>query len=131
MSLLLDSHVLLWILIAAEDRVPPRVRELVEDPRERVVVSVASQWELMLKSAIGQLRLPEPPEQLLFDVVDDAGFRVLDVQPRHTRALAELPQIHADPFDRMLVAQALVEDMDLVTGDEILHRYPVRTIWSG
>lgn len=120
---------MLWFLLGADDRFPAGLKDRIEDPHERVVVSVASQWELMLKVSAGKLRLPDAPERFLFDVVDDAGFRVLHVQPRHAAALAELPQIHADPFDRMLVAQALVEDLTLVTGDEVLHRYPVATLW--
>jgi PIN domain nuclease of toxin-antitoxin system len=128
-SLLLDSHAVLWFLLGDGDRFPAAVRDRIEDPGERVVVSVASQWELMLKAGTGKLSLPDAPERFLFDVVDEAGFRLLHVQPRHAQALAELPQLHADPFDRMLVAQALVEDLTLVTGDEVLHRYPVATLW--
>ncbi|MEX0983755.1 MAG: type II toxin-antitoxin system VapC family toxin [Actinomycetota bacterium] len=129
MKLLLDSHALLWFLRGDEDRVPARVRDLVEDPAVHVVVSVASQWELMMKALSGRLRLPDSPERFLLDLPREAGFRVLDVQPRHVRALPELPAIHGDPFDRLLVAQALVEDYDLVTGDETLRSYPVRTLW--
>jgi PIN domain nuclease of toxin-antitoxin system len=126
---LLDSHALLWFLLGDAERFPSHVRDVIEDPRSHVVVSVTSQWELMLKAMAGRLRLPDAPERFLIDLAQEAGFRVLDVQPRHVAALAELPGIHPDPFDRMLVAQALVEDLDLVTGDEVLRRYPVRTMW--
>lgn len=128
MSLLLDSHALLWYLLD-DDALPSQVKARIEDPAERIAVSVVSQWELMLKAMTKRLRLPDAPERFLFDVVDDAGFRMIQVQPRHVQALAELPAIHADPFDRMMVAQALVEDYDLVTGDETLRSYPVRTLW--
>ena len=126
--LLLDSHAFLWYLLD-DDHLPQRVKDLVEDPAVHVTVSVTSQWELMLKAMAGRLRLPDAPERFLVDLPDEAGFRVIHVQSRHVAALADLPPIHGDPFDRMLVAQALVEDMDLVTGDETLHRYPVRTLW--
>ena len=129
MRLLLDSHALLWFLRGDEDRFPTHVRDLVEDPGNHVAVSVASQWELMLKALAGRLRLPEAPDVFLLDLPREAGFRVIDVQPRHVQALPELPSIHGYPFDRMLVAQALVEDFDLVTGDETLRSYPVRTLW--
>ena len=129
MSLLLDSHALLWYLRGDEDRIPLRVRNLVEDPTVRVSISVVSQWELMLKALKGRLRLPDTPEGFLIDLPREEGFRVIDVQPRHIRALPELPAIHGDPFDRLLVAQALVEDLELVTGDETLRSYPVRTLW--
>jgi PIN domain nuclease of toxin-antitoxin system len=127
-NVLLDSHALLWYLLD-DDALPRRMKDRIEDPGQRVTISVASQWELMLKAGTGKLRLPDAPERFLFDVVEEAGFRVLHVQPRHAQALAELPQIHADPFDRMLVAQALVEDLTLVTGDDVLHRYPIATLW--
>jgi PIN domain nuclease of toxin-antitoxin system len=93
------------------------------------VLSVATTWELTLKCLVGRLRLPEPPSSYFDGLVRDFGYEVLPIHQRHVDALAELPAIHDDPFDRMLVAQALVEDLDLVTGDERLRRYPVRTIW--
>ena len=126
--LLLDAHVLIWFALNAEE-LPAHLKDRLEDPATRVVVSVASQWELMIKAMKGKLSLPGTPERFLTDFPKDAGFRVLDVQPRHVAALAGLPQIHTDPFDRMLVAQALVEDLDLVTDDEVVRRYPVRTMW--
>jgi PIN domain nuclease of toxin-antitoxin system len=126
--LLLDAHVLLWYALDA-DELPLYLKERLEDSATRVIVSVASQWELMIKAMSGKLTLPDVPERFLTEFPKDAGFRVLDVQPRHVAALAELPEIHADPFDRMLVAQALVEDLDLVTDDEVVRRYPVRTMW--
>jgi PIN domain nuclease of toxin-antitoxin system len=127
--LLLDSQVLLWFLVGADDVFPAPVRDMIEDPHSHVVVSVASQWELMIKSMAGKLQFPDAAERFLIAMPKELGFRVLDVQPRHVAALAELPQIHRDPFDRMLVAQALVEDLDLVTDDEVVRRYPVRTMW--
>ncbi len=128
MSLLLDSHSLLWYL-TNDDRLPQPVKELLEDPAARVVISVASQWELMIKAMRGRLRLPDDPAHFLGDLPQESGFRVLAIQERHVFALSELPEIHADPFDRILVAQALVEGLDLVTGDETIRSYPVRTIW--
>jgi PIN domain nuclease of toxin-antitoxin system len=126
--LLLDAHVLLWYATDADD-LPLHLKERIEDSMTRVIVSVASQWELMIKAMSGKLSLPDAPERFLTEFPKDAGFRVLDVQPRHVAALAELPEIHGDPFDRMLVAQALVEDLDLVTDDEVVRRYPIRTMW--
>ena len=128
MRVLLDSHAFLW-LATDDDRVPLPVRELVEDVRTRSVVSVATTWELTLKALAGRLRLPGPPAEHFAEHIDEFGYELLPIQQRHVDALPELLAIHDDPFDRMLVAQALVEDMDLVSGDEWIRRYPVRTIW--
>lgn len=128
MRLLLDSHVLLWYLVN-DDRLPQPVKDLLEDRATPVTVSVASQWELMVKALAGRLRLPDALERFLSDPIEEAGFRVLSLEPRHVLALPELPQIHGDPFDRMLVAQALVEEMSVVTGDPAIARYPVDVVW--
>ena len=128
MRVLLDSHTILWATLA-DERLPEAIRALVEDRSNLVAVSVATTWELTMKALAGRLRLPEPPATYFDGLVRDFGYELLPVHQRHVAALPELPAIHADPFDRMLVAQALVEDLDLVTGDERIRRYPVRTIW--
>jgi PIN domain nuclease of toxin-antitoxin system len=125
---LVDTHTLLW-LGTDDERLPSPTRDLLADPRTRVVVSVASTWELTLKAMAGRLRLPRDPDGPLVEYLGDFASEVLPIEQRHVAALQELPAVHADPFNRMLVAQALVEDLDLVTGDEVLRGYPVRTIW--
>lgn len=126
--MLVDSHVFLW-LGSDDERLPPRVRDLLADGRTRVVVSVATTWELTLKILAGRLRLPHESEVQFAEYLGDYASEVLAIEQRHVDILPELPPIHADPFDRMLVAQALVEDLDLVTGDEVLRSYPIRTLW--
>ena len=128
MRVLLDSHTVLWATLD-DDRLPVGVRDLVADPRHRIVMSVATTWELTVKALAGRLNLPEPPGPYFEGLVHDFGYELLPIHERHVAALSELPAIHDDPFDRMLVAQALVEDLELVTGDERLRAYPVRTIW--
>jgi PIN domain nuclease of toxin-antitoxin system len=125
---LLDSHTILWATLA-DDRLPRSVLELIEDPSNALVVSVATTWELTVKAMSGRLGLPEPAETYFDGLVRDFGYELLPVHQRHVASLPGLPAIHGDPFDRMLVAQALVEDLDLVSGDERIRRYPVRTIW--
>jgi PIN domain nuclease of toxin-antitoxin system len=93
------------------------------------VVSVATSWELTLKALFGKLILPKPPDEHFTEHVERFGCELLPVHQRHVAALQELPAIHGDPFDRILVAQALVEDLDLITRDEVLRSYPIRTIW--
>lgn len=128
MRVLIDSHVFLW-LGSDDERLPAQVRDLLADTRTRIVVSVATTWELTVKVMAGRLRLPREPELHFAEYLDDYASELLPIEQRHVEALPELPTIHADPFDRMLVAQALVEDIELVTGDETLQRYPIRTIW--
>lgn len=128
MRALLDSHTVLWAE-ADDERLPGGVRALLDDPRTRLVLSVATTWELTLKWMAGRLRLPEPAASYLDGLVRDARLEVLPIEQRHVAALSELPGIHDDPFDRMLVAQAIVDDLDLVSGDERIRSYPVRTIW--
>lgn len=128
MRVLLDSHTFLWSAMD-DDRLPRPVYDLIADARTRVFVSVATTWELTLKALAGKLRLPAPPADHFAEHIARFGCELLPVHQRHVEALPELPAVHGDPFDRMLVAQALVEDLDLVTGDERIRRYPVRTIW--
>lgn len=128
MRVLVDSHVFLW-LGSDDERLPPKVHELLADGRTRILVSVATTWELTLKVSAGRLRLPREPKVRLAEYLGDFASEVLAIEQRHVDVLPELPTIHADPFDRMLVAQALVEDVDLVTGDEVLQSYPIRTVW--
>lgn len=126
--ILLDSHTFLWAG-TSDDRLPVAVRDLIADTRTRAIVSVATTWELTLKALAGRLRLPASPADHLAEHIEEFGYEILPIHQRHVAALQELPAIHDDPFDRMLVAQALVEDLELVTGDEQMRRYPVRVLW--
>lgn len=128
MRVLADAHAVLWVTLD-DDRLPRQVRELIADVKTRVVVSTATTWELMVKTLAGRLRLPESPETFFRGLIDDFDYEILPVHQRHVDALPELPAIHRDPFDRMLVAQAIVEDLEIVTGDRAITQYPVRTIW--
>jgi PIN domain nuclease of toxin-antitoxin system len=125
---LVDAHTLLWAALD-DERLSAGARELIADARTRIVLSVATTWELTIKVMAGRLRLPEPPDAYFDGLVRDFGYEVLPLYQRHVDALPELPGIHADPFDRMLVAQALVEDLDVVTDDDGIRSYPIRTIW--
>ncbi len=120
MSYLLDSHVLLWWL---EDsaRINAVLRRTIADPQVPVLVSAASVWEIGIKQAIGKLRAPES----VIDLLRDEGFEELPITAKHAAAAASLPPLHRDPFDRMLVAQARLDRLILVTHDEIIQAYDV------
>ncbi len=117
MRIILDTHVLLWSLLAPK-RLSARERELIDDGE--VLVSAATMWEIGIKSAIG--RLDCNPRQIL-DAIQPAGFEPLPITGLHAVTAAALPRLHADPFDRMLVAQAQVESALLVTRDTALRAY--------
>ena len=123
MSLLLDTQALLWFL-SAPDRLHRDTRRRIESPTETVYVSVVSAWEIELKRALGKLKAPHDLE----DQMKDLRFTELPIHLRHVRALSHLPNLHRDPFDRMLVAQAQTDRLILVTSDEQVLAYPVRTL---
>lgn len=118
--LLLDTNVVLrWL---AQDPLAERVTSLLADGSTDAHVSIASAWEVAIKTSIGKLR---PPEDFA-DAAVEEGFTLLPIDVEHTRAVRDLPFHHRDPFDRMLVAQALVEGLTLVTRDRRLAEYGVR-----
>lgn len=122
-QLLLDTHVALWAL-AAPERLRPEVRRALEEPRNAVVVSAASVWEVEIKRAAGRLTVPDGFATRCVEV----GFDPLPVTFEHAESAARLPAHHADPFDRMLVAQALAEDLELVSDDRTFAAYDVRLV---
>lgn len=121
MRLLLDTHVVIWWDLGA-----PMEREAMRAIREadEVYVSAASSWEIAIKTAIGKIQRSRP----LAEVCAQSGFRELPVLMRHADELLTLPLLHRDPFDRLLVAQAIAEDLVLVTRDPAVAAYPVGTL---
>jgi PIN domain nuclease of toxin-antitoxin system len=124
--LLLDTHAFLW-LNASPERLGAALAEI-EDSRDRLVVSAATSWEIAIKHARGRLPLPDPPERYVPDLIRRIGAEALPVEHAHALGVASLPPLHRDPFDRLLVAQARSIDATLVTADQRLAEYPVRTL---
>ena len=123
MNLLLDTHALLWWL-GDPASLSSRAREAIADPENTVFLSAVVVWEIRIKEAIGRLELPEE----FREVLDEQPFVVLPVTVEHAHAVGRLPAIHRDPFDRMLVAQALCERLTIVTRDGSIPAYPVQTL---
>ncbi len=123
MTLLLDTHVLLWWL-ADDHRLTPAMREAIADPSTRVAVSAVSAWEVAIKGALGKLAVPDD----LPDQIERHGFDALPVTVEDGLAAGGLPRHHEDPFDRMLIAQAVRRRFVLVTADRRFADYDVLTL---
>ncbi len=124
MKLLLDTHALLWWL-SDDDRIGGQARALIADPGNDVLVSVVSLWEIVVKVRVGKL---EADIREIEGACDRSGFVSINVRPDHLRVLATLPMHHRDPFDHLLIAQAIAEDAAFVTDDRHAARYPVQAV---
>ena len=120
---LLDTHVLLWWL-TDDPRLGASARQTIADAQNEVFVSAATGWEVAIKWALGKLRAPDELET----GVKEEGFVPLSITFRHAEQAGALPLLHRDPFDRVLIAQALAEDLILITNDERIKRYDVQTL---
>lgn len=127
MRVLLDTHCWLWMQ-ASPERFRPSSLELVTNPSRELLLSAASSWEIAVKCAIGKLLLPEPPAVYVPSRMASSGTLGLPVEHAHALRVAELPPLHRDPFDRLLVAQAQVEGLTILTADPQLTAYDVETI---
>jgi PIN domain nuclease of toxin-antitoxin system len=130
MKYLLDTSVFLWAL-AAPEKLNRRARELLSGERQGLFLSAASSWEISIKHALGRLAMPEPPAKYIPEWLQRWGLRGLDITHLHALAAGELPIHHQDPFDRVLIAQARLEQMVLLTADQVFERYDVETFWCG
>ena len=124
MRALLDTHALLWAL-SDDPRLSAKARAVVESLENDVLVSAVSAWEIAVKVGLRKLEAPEDLES----TVRAAGFSVRAVGIAECSVLRTLPALHRDPFDRMLVAQAMVDGIAVITKDEQIARYPIQTIW--
>jgi len=124
MRLLLDTQVLLWWL-GDSRRLGRRTHALLASSESAVWISAGVTWEIAIKVGLGRLDLGEPPEVCLPRELERSGFQPLPITVGHSLAVRTLPKIHSDPFDRILLAQALLEGMTLVTSDRQIARYPV------
>ena len=128
MRILLDSHLLIW-LVGASDRLPSEARAMIEDAGNAVFFSSASIWELSIKHSTGRARLALHP-QVLYEQLVKNEFQEVQVTAAHGLLVSSLETIHKDPFDRILIAQSISEGMLLLTSDEIIGQYsgPIRLV---
>lgn len=130
MRVLLDTNAWLW-MIADPQRLGTTAKELVEDRRNELFLSAVSSWEIVIKHAMGRLDLPAPPETLIPEQMRRSGVAGLPVEHAHALRVGALPSYHRDPFDRLLVAQAQLESLAILTANPVFGRYAVEVVRAG
>jgi len=125
-NLLLDTCVLIW-LATGERSLPPRVTAALQ--RGNALLSAVSAWEIVIKHAKGTLRLKQAPDRMVPAMRERYALRALPIDEESALHVSKLPALHADPFDRMLVSQAIVHGLTIVTPDPLVTQYPARTLW--
>lgn len=128
MRLLLDTHAFLWF-ITDDPKLSATAKSAVADADNEILVSPASYWEVAIKVSIGKYPLSTPYEAFITRGIDDNDFAILPIDPKHTAALTNLPFHHRDPFDRLIIAQAMVEQISVISGDSVFDAYPITRIW--
>ncbi len=128
MRLLLDTHTFLWFVLN-DPQLSAAAQSLINDPANDVLVSPASYWEIAIKVGLKKLDLRASYDDFLQRGIVGNDFEILPIEPRHTSLLTTLPRHHRDPFDRLLVAQALTESLPLVSGDVPLDAYGIHRLW--
>lgn len=121
MRLLLDTHIALWA-ISDDPRLSGNARSIITTPENEIYVSSASIWEISIKHSLARSNMPISGQEAI-NYFKESGYRLLPVSPEHAASVESLPQLHADPFDRMLITQALHEPLRLVTHDTLISRY--------
>ena len=129
MRALLDTHTWLWWLTSPE-RLGAHAQLLIADPENDILFSIVSTWEIAIKYSLGKLALPSPPDALIPSQLQKDGFTTLHVEHRHALQVAVLEHHHADPFDRILIAQAQCENVPVLTCDPKFTLYQVDVIWE-
>jgi PIN domain nuclease of toxin-antitoxin system len=130
MRFLLDTSILLWS-VAEDYKLNSRATELLSSKAAELYLSSASVWEIAVKYALGTLPLHIEPKVFIPEVIRGMGLRTVDISPYHAIEAGRLPRHHRDPFDRMLIAQARMEKMVLLTGDRVFQKYEVETMFGG
>lgn len=128
MRLVLDTHAFLWFVLN-DSQLSTTACDLIVDPDNDVLLSPASYWEIAIKISLGKYQLPEPFETWMEHQIQINEFEILPIKISHAAIIATLPFHHKDPFDRLLVAQALVEKLPIISGDQVLDAYSVVRHW--
>jgi PIN domain nuclease of toxin-antitoxin system len=128
MKLLLDTHVLIW-LVEGNDSLTQAAKEAIENEDYHLYLSIASLWEMTIKMSLGKLRLDVSLDRILESYILPSGIEILPINLHHLLVLRDLPLHHRDPFDRLLISQARAEELTLVSGDGLFGDYLVPILW--
>jgi len=128
MRVLVDTHVFLW-WVEGDRALPAKARAALSDQDNECLLSLVSVWELAIKAGLGKLKLALPVQRYVVEHVAANGFRILDIRMAHVGRVESLDPHHGDPFDRLLIAQALEEKLPVVTADPVFRKYGVKRIW--
>jgi PIN domain nuclease of toxin-antitoxin system len=128
MRLILDTHAFLWWIVDSP-QLSSRVRDVMRNPANELFLSVASAWEIAIKVNLGRLRLPDRPDRFIPGQLMKNAIEPLPVEMSHALYVSRLPAIHRDPFDRIIIAQSILEKMPVVTRDTDIAKYKIKTVW--
>ena len=128
MKILLDTHAFLWMITGAED-LSKTARKIVLNSENTLFLSMASVWEMAIKSSLGKLTLRQPLKQFIPEQLQMSGISLLNIAFQHIAKVALLPLHHRDPFDRLLIAQSLVDKINILSSDKVFDAYKLKRLW--
>jgi PIN domain nuclease of toxin-antitoxin system len=127
MDYLVDTQSFIWF-VENDEKLPAKIKQLMEREDVRLLISIASLWEITIKMSLGKLILSGSIEKIINDLSLN-GFDLMKIEPEHLITLSKLEYIHRDPFDRIIIAQTISADIQLVSSDDIFSKYPVKRVW--
>jgi PIN domain nuclease of toxin-antitoxin system len=128
MRILIDTHTFLWF-VTEDSKLSDRAFQTIEDEASDIILSISSLWEIAIKFSIGKLKLKLPFQEFMDEQIQINEFQLLTIQPTHLNIVAGLPLHHRDPFDRILIAQAITENVAIISADKVFDAYGVVRLW--
>ncbi|MBN9542883.1 MAG: type II toxin-antitoxin system VapC family toxin [Alphaproteobacteria bacterium] len=123
MHYLIDTHIFLW-WIDNNKKLSEKIKSVIANPSNIIFVSSVTTWEITIKKSLGKLEVPDN----IIEIIEECGFETLSISPIHTLGIENLPDIHDDPFDRLLISQAICEDLILITNDQYIKQYDLKLL---
>ena len=127
MNYILDTHTVIWFL-SGDDKLSKKSKEIIENQENLKLVSIATIWEIAIKISHGKFKFDKGFKQFL-DLIENNGFEIVPLTLDHALIVSTLDFIHRDPFDRLIISQALTDDLTIITKDEYIEKYDVKTTW--